>query len=145
MDPPWIDGPQYMDPDLPENRRMTREELIASECLEEMGDCIRDEPEHPDTICLQTNTIRQVLESKLREHADNALAFLIRACDGKHRIVNSGDLTLLQIADAQAEGRFYTEPGGGLGWALLPWNLQTAKDQQRVQMMMARPKAGASE
>ena len=63
--------------------------------------------------------------------ADGALAFLKRAADGKHRIVSSDDLTLLQIAEAQANGLFYVEPGGGLGWALLPWHLRTEKDKDR--------------
>ncbi len=62
---------------------------------------------------------------------DGALAFLRRAADGQHRIVSSGDLTTLQIAEARATGRFYVEPGGGLGWALLPWNFSTDKDKQR--------------
>lgn len=62
---------------------------------------------------------------------DGALEFLRRAADGKHRIVSSGDLHEMQIAEARADGRFYVEPGGGLGWALLPWELTTAKDKAR--------------
>lgn len=62
---------------------------------------------------------------------ESALDFLRRAADGRHRIVSSGDLTALQIAEAQAERRFYVEPGGGLGWALLPWNLRAMKDDLR--------------
>lgn len=67
-----------------------------------------------------------------------ALTFLKRAADGEHRIVSSGDLTTFQIAEAQSQGRFYVEPGGGLGWALLPWHLTTDKDQQRAGLAMAR-------
>ncbi len=29
MNPPWIDGPQWMDPDLPENRVMTGDEAMS--------------------------------------------------------------------------------------------------------------------
>lgn len=62
---------------------------------------------------------------------DEALEFLKRAADGKHRIVSSGDLTSLQIVEAQACGRLYVEPSSGLGWALLPWELATQKDKMR--------------
>ena len=61
--------------------------------------------------------------------ADGALAFLKRTTE--HRIVSSGDLTTLQIAEAQARGLFYVEPGGGFGWALVPWDLTTPKDRAR--------------
>lgn len=60
---------------------------------------------------------------------DGALKFLLSMGEG--RIVSSGDLTRLQIAEAQARGRFYVEPGGGLGWAVVPWDLTTAKDRKR--------------
>jgi hypothetical protein len=64
--------------------------------------------------------------------SDGALAFLKRTTSNANaRIVSSGDLTNLQIAEAQACGRFYVEPGGGLGWALLPFALTTAKDRKR--------------
>ena len=63
--------------------------------------------------------------------SDCALEFLKRAADGKYRIVCSCDLTGLQIAEAQACKRFYVEPGGGLGWALVPWELSTPKDRRR--------------
>lgn len=59
------------------------------------------------------------------------LSFLRRSTTGKFRIVSSGDLTALQIAEAQAEGRFYVEPGGGLGWALVPWDIATGRDAIR--------------
>lgn len=72
---------------------------------------------------------------------DGALEFLRRAADGKHRIVSSGDLHQMQIAEARAEGRFYVEPGGGLGWALLPWKLTTAKDEQRKLRAASQPTA----
>lgn len=62
--------------------------------------------------------------------ADGALEFLKRAgTDG--RIVSSGDLTSIQIATFQAHGRFYVEPDGGLGWALVPWDLRVPKDKDR--------------
>jgi hypothetical protein len=79
--------------------------------------------------------------------ADNgALAFLKRAASGEYRIVSSGDLTNLQIAEAQAKGRFYVEPNGGLGWALVPWDLTTRKDREReTQYFHMNPEALATE
>ena len=69
--------------------------------------------------------------AEAEKRAEEMLAFLKRSADGKHRIVSSGDLTTIQQADAQADRRFYVEPGGGLGWALLPWHLRTPKDKER--------------
>lgn len=43
------------------------EEHLAGECLSAMGDCVRDDPEHPSTICLSANTIHQIIEAKVRE------------------------------------------------------------------------------
>lgn len=60
----------------------------------------------------------------------DALTFLIRAAS-EGRIVSSGDLNEFQIAEAQSMDRFFVEPGGGLGWAILPWSLTTAKDRMR--------------
>lgn len=75
--------------------------------------------------------------------ADGAFEFLKRAADGEHRIVSSGDLTEIQIAEAQACGRFYVEPGGGLGWALLPWSLTTTKDRDREALyLVGKPATG---
>lgn len=70
----------------------------------------------------------------------DALEFLKRAgTDG--RIVSSGDLTTLQIAEAQACKRFYVEPGGGLGWALMPWEVATLKDVTRHAEMIRKADA----
>jgi hypothetical protein len=66
---------------------------------------------------------------------DGALEFLYRAADGKHRIVSTGDLHEMQIAEARTEGRMFVEPGGGLGWVLLPWELTTSKDKEREQRL----------
>ncbi len=60
-----------------------------------------------------------------------ALEFLKRASYGKHRIVSTGDLTELQIAEAQASGLMYVDPDSMLGWVLLPWELRTRKDAMR--------------
>ncbi len=62
---------------------------------------------------------------------NDALEFLKRAAAENCRIVSSGDLTYHQIVEARACNRFYVEPGGGLGWALLPWDLTTEKDRHR--------------
>lgn len=62
---------------------------------------------------------------------DGALEFMKRAATGEYRIVASGDLTAMQIIEAQTSGLFYVEPGGGIGWALLPWDLTTDKDRKR--------------
>lgn len=68
-----------------------------------------------------------------------AVKFLKRAADGKHRIVSSGDLTLLQIAEARAANLFYVEPSCVFGWALLPWELTTDKDRQREGLTASTP------
>lgn len=60
----------------------------------------------------------------------DALAFLQRASPSGGRIVSSGCLTVHQIADARAGGRFFVGPDGR-GWALLPWNLTTGFDEAR--------------
>ena len=62
---------------------------------------------------------------------ETALDFLRRAASENCRVVSSGDLTHHQIVEAQTTGRFFVEPGGGLGWALLPWDLTTEKDRRR--------------
>ena len=71
-----------------------------------------------------------------------ALAFLKRASDGKHRIVATGDLSPGQIDEARATGRLYVEPGGGLGWVLLPWDLTTPADMNRVSREQTLVKLG---
>lgn len=60
----------------------------------------------------------------------DALEFLKLACN-VGRIVPSSELTELQICEATKRGWFYVEPGGGLGWAIVPWDLTTAKDRKR--------------
>lgn len=54
------------------------------------------------------------------------------------RIVSSGDLTVLQIAEAQACGRFYVHEPTGYGWAALPWFLTTEKDELRMRAGVMR-------
>lgn len=61
---------------------------------------------------------------------NEALAFLKRCADGKHRIVCTGDLTEFQIAEARRENKMWVDPDG-FGYVLLPWSLTTAKDNQR--------------
>ena len=60
-----------------------------------------------------------------------AIEFLRRSADGKHRIVSSGDLHVMQISEAQANKLFFVDEQTGLGWALVPWELTTAKDRHR--------------
>ncbi len=67
-----------------------------------------------------------------------ALEFLKRAADGKHRIVSSGDLHAMQISEAQAEKKFFVDEETGLGWALVPWELTTAKDRHREEDFFSR-------
>lgn len=61
---------------------------------------------------------------------DGALEFMKKFVNG-HRIVSTGDLNEFQISEAQVEKRIYVEPGGGLGWVALPWELTTTKDRER--------------
>lgn len=60
----------------------------------------------------------------------SAIEFLKR-CGNDGRIVSSNDLTALQIAEAQACGRFFVDGESHFGWAILPWTLQTEKDAIR--------------
>ena len=73
-----------------------------------------------------------------------AIEFLKRASDGKHRIVSSGDLHVMQISEAQAEGKFFVDDQTGLGWALVPWELTTAKDRHREQGFFTRQGSGCN-
>jgi hypothetical protein len=47
------------------------------------------------------------------------------------RIVSSGDLSIEQISEAHAHDRFFVDDETGYGWAILPWELTTAKDKER--------------
>lgn len=59
------------------------------------------------------------------------LEFLILCSDCRGRIVSSGDLTELQIAEARIQDRFFSDEDTGLGWAYLPWAFGTIKDDLR--------------
>jgi hypothetical protein len=61
----------------------------------------------------------------------SAADLLMRVTNGEGRIVSSNELTTYQIAQAQAEARFYVEPEGCLGWAIMPWHLQCTRDSAR--------------
>lgn len=61
----------------------------------------------------------------------DAETFLRRCVSGEFRIVNSGDLSRYQIAEAQAAARWYVDPATSYGWALLPWTLSTERDKVR--------------
>lgn len=71
-----------------------------------------------------------------------ALEFLKRSADGKHRIVSSGDLHVMQISEAQANKLFFVDDETGLGWALVPWELTTAKDRHREEGFFTRQGLG---
>ena len=59
------------------------------------------------------------------------LEFVKRCATDDCRIVSSGDLTALQIAEARSSNRFYVDEDTGLGFVLLPWSLTTKKDRDR--------------
>lgn len=60
----------------------------------------------------------------------SAEEFLKQAITQGGRIVSSGDLSTLQIAEAQAFGKFWVNDAG-FGFAILPWELTTDKDRER--------------
>lgn len=60
----------------------------------------------------------------------DALTFLKLAC-GTGRIVPSSEMTEFQICEARQRNLFYVEPGGGLGWRIVPWELTTRRDRER--------------
>ena len=67
----------------------------------------------------------------------DALTFLKKFANG-YRIVSTGDLTIFQISNAKVEGRMFVEPGGGLGWVALPWDLSTERDKLREKALLNR-------
>lgn len=56
--------------------------------------------------------------------------FLKKLAHGDGRIVSTGDLLNLQIAEARANSTMHVLEGG-LGFVILPWNLSTPKDRER--------------
>ena len=60
----------------------------------------------------------------------NLRDFLMLATN-EMRIVSSGDMTELQIAEARQANRFYVDEETGLGFAAIPWELTTSKDRKR--------------
>ena len=90
-----------------------------------------------DRLFLELSQVTRATTAKEME-LQKALDFLRRGASGEYRIVASGDLTTMQITEAQTRGRFYVEPGGGIGWALVPWDLTTAKDRKREAEYFAR-------
>jgi hypothetical protein len=61
---------------------------------------------------------------------ETAEDFLLRSSNLNGRIVNSDDLSDLQISEARKEFRFFVTEQG-LGFAILPWELTTRKDRKR--------------
>lgn len=76
----------------------------------------------------------QVKQSPVNE----ALNFLRRAASENARIVSTGDLHEIVIAEASAHGRMYVDPETGLGWVLMPWDISTVKDREREKAFSAR-------
>ena len=66
----------------------------------------------------------------MRLKVENILDFMKKFVDG-HRIVSTGDLSLMQIAEAKKENRFFVDEESSLGWVALPWELTTYKDRDR--------------
>jgi len=83
-----------------------------------------------DRLFLELSQVTKATTAKEME-LQKALDFLRRGASGEYRIVASGDLTTYQISEAQRRGLFYVEPGGGIGWALVPWDVTTTKDRKR--------------
>jgi hypothetical protein len=95
---------------------------------------------------LQTNVVAawfaMCCYSAIEENIMTALEFLRRAAEGNHRIVSSGDLHEMQISEAQANKLFFVDDQTGLGWALVPWELTTAKDRHREEGFFTRQGLG---
>lgn len=60
----------------------------------------------------------------------DAKSFFEKAANLGGRIVNTGDLTTFQISEAREHDCLFVTDDG-MGWAILPWDLTTAKDRQR--------------
>lgn len=91
-----------------------------------------------------TDKVTCGLCGELMPDGEDARAFLLRAADGKHRIVSSGDLIEFQIAEARVEKTFFVDEQTGLGFALLPWELTTDKDCAREKALKERVKSRAA-
>lgn len=70
--------------------------------------------------------------------ANAALAFLNRCSEGDYRIVCTGDLTELQIAEARLENRMWVNDDG-IGFVLLPFRISTPKDKARERVLLESP------
>lgn len=68
---------------------------------------------------------------------ENILDFMKKFVDG-HRIVSTGDLSLMQIAEAKKENRFFVDEESSLGWVALPWELTTHNDRDRETKYLVR-------
>jgi hypothetical protein len=66
----------------------------------------------------------------------DAIEFLKRSSDGKHRVVSTGELNIYQIAEAQRDGKMFVDQKTGLGWVLLPWECTTDKDRNREEQYL---------
>lgn len=62
---------------------------------------------------------------------ETAEQFLNRSARMNARVVSSGDLSIHQIAEAQANRLFWVDEKTNLGWAILPFELTTTKDRHR--------------
>jgi hypothetical protein len=62
---------------------------------------------------------------------------LDKAAKGEGRIISTGDLTQLQIVEAQRTNNMFVDENG-LGFVLLPWALTTDKDIQREKELAKR-------
>lgn len=71
---------------------------------------------------------------------NNAEEFLHKAAASNGRIVGTGDLLPLQVAEAREEDMIFILPDGQ-GFAIVPWDISTPKDRQREMRFFNAPGA----
>lgn len=103
--------------------------MISDERIEEIINDTWDGS--PNEVVDLLTELLQHRDAAIPLEAQQALEFLKRAAKMNCRIVCSCDLTLNQIAEARVFDRFFVDEWG-FGYALMPWELTTTKDEERL-------------
>lgn len=67
-----------------------------------------------------------------KAETNNGLSIFVKKFVGKgYRLISTGDLTEMQIAEARKENRIFIDESDGYGYVALPWELTTTEDEKR--------------
>ena len=73
--------------------------------------------------------------SNNRDRELEAIQFLRKCAESESRIVSTGDLHEMQIAEARIDDRMFVDGETGLGFVILGWELTTDKDVERERVL----------